>query len=216
MSQGSQPLRGDGRLDQILAQASDGAVVIGADGRILLWNDAAERIMERPRAEAIGRLCHDMFLGCEAGGNRLCHRGCHEMLITMGESVRTVDMLARTRTGRPIWLNVSILVLPENADGTALTLHVFRDITGSKELLAQVQAQLASGAEPVQESPGVLTPRELELLGLITLGLEMEEAAERLQVSPARVRSDVQSIFGKLGVHSRVEAVAYAHTHHLL
>jgi DNA-binding NarL/FixJ family response regulator len=50
----------------------------------------------------------------------------------------------------------------------------------------------------------------------MTLGLETEEAAERLQVSPARIRNDVQNIFGKLGVHSRLEAVAYAHKHHLL
>jgi len=62
----------------------------------------------------------------------------------------------------------------------------------------------------------VLTHRELDLLGLMTLGLETEEAAERLQVSPSRVRDDVQSILRKLGVHSRLEAVAYAHKHHLL
>jgi len=203
-------------LHQMLAQAPDGAVVIGHDGRIVLWNDEAARILEYPPEEAIGRLCCDVFLGCDALGNRICHRGCQAMLVTMGESIRTVDMLARTRAGRPVWLDVTILVPPEKAEGAALTVHLFRDVTASKELLARVKKHLAPPADPAQDAAGVLTPRELELLGLITRGLETDEAAERLQVSPASVRSELQSIFAKLGVHSRVDAVAYARTHHLL
>jgi PAS domain S-box-containing protein len=215
MNRDSEPALERGRLYQTLAHASDGAVVIGADGRIASWNDAAERIMGYTYGDAVGELCCDLFVGCDAGGNRLCHRGCHEMLVTMGESTRTVDMLARTKLGKPIWINVTILVLPEDREGATLTIHLFRDVTASKQLLARVQEHLTP-PDPVGESPGVLTPRELELLGLMTLGLEMEDAAQRLQVSPARVRSDVQNIFGKLGVHSRQEAVAYAHKHHML
>ena len=216
MSRDLQPRLADGRLHQMLAEAPDGAVVIGHDGRIVFWNDEAERILEYTSEKAIGRLCCDVFLGCDALGNRICHRRCQEMLVTMGESIRTVDMLARTRAGRPVWLNVSILVLPESAEGAALTVHLFRDVTASKELLARVQRHVAPPTDPAQHAAGVLTPRELELLGLITLGLETEEAAERLQVSPAVARSELQNIFAKLGVHSRVDAVAYAHTHHLL
>jgi PAS domain S-box-containing protein len=204
----------DSRLDQTLAHACDGAVVIGADGRIVLWNDAAERILEYAPGEALGRLCCDLFLGCDPDGNRLCHQGCHQMLVTIGESIRTAEMLTRTKTGKPVWLSVSILVLPENGDG-ALTVHLFRDITASKALLARAQEFLAPPS-PADDSPGVLTPHELEVLGLMMLGLETEDAAERLQVSPARVRNNVQTIFAKLGVHSRLEAMAYAHKHHLL
>jgi DNA-binding NarL/FixJ family response regulator len=35
-------------------------------------------------------------------------------------------------------------------------------------------------------------------------------------VSSATIRNHVQNIFGKLGVHSRLEAVAYATRHRLL
>ena len=206
----------DGALDQILAQAADGAVVIGADGRIVFWNDAAARMTEYPSGEAIGRLCCDLFAGCDASGNRICHRGCHEMLVTMGGSVRTVDMATRTKSGKTLWLDVDILVLPEHGTRAALTVHLFRDITASKALLARVQEYLGPPTDPVEQSPNVLTRRELDLLSLMTLGLDTEEAAERLQVSQAQIRSDVQSIYHKLGVHSRLEAVAHAHKHHLL
>jgi PAS domain S-box-containing protein len=216
MQPDSRPALVDDGLDQTLAQAADGAVVIGADGRVVFWNHAAARITGYPPGEAIGRLCCDLFAGCDASGNRICHPGCHEMLVTMGGSLRTVDMVTRTKAGKSLWLNVSILVLPENGERAALTVHLFRDITASKDLLARVQEHLGPPTDPVEQSPNVLTRRELDLLGLMTLGLETEEAAARLQVSPAQVRSDVQSIYHKLGVHSRLEAVAHAHKHHLL
>jgi DNA-binding NarL/FixJ family response regulator len=47
-------------------------------------------------------------------------------------------------------------------------------------------------------------------------GLNTEHAARRLHVSSATIRNHVQNIFGKLGVHSRLEAVAYATRHRLL
>jgi DNA-binding NarL/FixJ family response regulator len=47
-------------------------------------------------------------------------------------------------------------------------------------------------------------------------GTNTAAAAERLHVSPATIRNHVQNIFGKLGVHSRLEAVAYATKHRML
>jgi DNA-binding NarL/FixJ family response regulator len=35
-------------------------------------------------------------------------------------------------------------------------------------------------------------------------------------VSPATIRNHVQNILGKLGAHSRLEAVAYANRHRLI
>jgi DNA-binding NarL/FixJ family response regulator len=63
---------------------------------------------------------------------------------------------------------------------------------------------------------GPLTRRELEVLRLLATGVNTKGAAEKLHVSPATVRNHVQNIFGKLGVHSRLEAVAYANRHRLL
>jgi DNA-binding NarL/FixJ family response regulator len=123
-------------------------------------------------------------------------------------------MLTQAKSGLAVWINVSILVMPANAKGVALTIHLFRDVTASKDLLALVQEHLTPPPDLVNDSPGVLTSRELELLGLISLGLDTEAAAERLQASSARIRDDMQDIFGKLGVQSRSEAMAYAHKHH--
>ncbi len=206
-------------LDQMLARAGDGVFVIGPDSRIISWNRAAERILGYVAREAIGRTCCELFVGRDDKGNRLCYRGCHVMtLARMGEAVQNFDMQTLTKAGRPIWLNVSILVIPGNREDSSLMVHVFRDVTAAKELLTMVHERLtapATNGEPA-EAPGVLTRRELEVLRVVASGANTKVSAERLHVSPATIRNHVQNIFGKLGVHSRLEAVAYATKHRLL
>ena len=55
-----------------------------------------------------------------------------------------------------------------------------------------------------------LTPRELEVLRALTEGLSTPEICERLFISPNTLRTHVQNIMGKLRVHSKLEAVAFA------
>ena len=53
-----------------------------------------------------------------------------------------------------------------------------------------------------------LTPRERHVLSLLVSGLNTNEIVQQLGVSQSTVRTHVQNIFAKLGVHSRLQAVA--------
>jgi len=55
-----------------------------------------------------------------------------------------------------------------------------------------------------------LTRREREVLGLLTEGLANADIADRLRLSEKTVRNHVSSIFDKLGVWSRAQAIVYA------
>jgi LuxR family maltose regulon positive regulatory protein len=55
-----------------------------------------------------------------------------------------------------------------------------------------------------------LSDRELEVLGLLALGLTNREVGERLYIAPGTVKAHTASIYGKLDVHSRMQAVARA------
>ena len=67
---------------------------------------------------------------------------------------------------------------------------------------------LSGGALPPLLEP--LSPRETEVLRLLTTHLSHAEMAEELVVSVNTVRSHVKNIYGKLDVHSRMEAVERA------
>ena len=61
-----------------------------------------------------------------------------------------------------------------------------------------------------------LTPRELDVLKGLTLGLSTPELCERLGLSPNTLRTHVQNIMVKLHVHSKLEAVAFGIRHRLV
>ncbi|MGN7201181.1 response regulator [Arthrobacter sp. SAFR-044] len=56
----------------------------------------------------------------------------------------------------------------------------------------------------------VLTPREAELLGLLTEGLSNRELGRRLFISEATVKTHLAHIYAKLGVDTRAAAIATA------
>jgi DNA-binding NarL/FixJ family response regulator len=55
-----------------------------------------------------------------------------------------------------------------------------------------------------------LTRREREILGALANGATTSELAVGLGISPATVQTHVKNVLGKLGVHSKVEAVGTA------
>jgi ATP/maltotriose-dependent transcriptional regulator MalT len=56
--------------------------------------------------------------------------------------------------------------------------------------------------------PAMLTRREAEVLELVAQGLTNAQIAARLVISGTTVRTHLEHIFGKLGVHTRTAAVA--------
>jgi DNA-binding NarL/FixJ family response regulator len=83
------------------------------------------------------------------------------------------------------------------------------------ELLARVRVRLPRAVdEPPLASD--LTKRELEVLLLLSEGLSQKEIAASLVISSKTVAAHIQHILGKLGVHSRAQAVAQAYRRGLL
>lgn len=72
----------------------------------------------------------------------------------------------------------------------------------------------------VQDETGemweMLTARETEILNLLAKGRSGHAIADELCIALTTVRTHIRNILGKLGVHSRLEAVAFAFKHGII
>ena len=68
---------------------------------------------------------------------------------------------------------------------------------------------------PAPPGPGLLTPREREVLALLGEGLSNRQLAERLYVAEKTVKTHVSAILSKLGLADRTQAALYAVRHGL-
>jgi DNA-binding NarL/FixJ family response regulator len=68
----------------------------------------------------------------------------------------------------------------------------------------------ARNAREGSEVRATLTPREHEILVMVSTGSTMQQVARRLEISPRTVETHVAKLYRKLGVRTRVQAVARA------
>jgi DNA-binding NarL/FixJ family response regulator len=102
-------------------------------------------------------------------------------------------------------------------------LHGIRTVASGAALLdpevtRQLVGRFAARIRPTRSSAvdTPLTPRELEVLGLIANGLSNGEIAASLFISQETVKTFVSRILTKLDLRDRVQAVVYAYRHGLV
>jgi DNA-binding NarL/FixJ family response regulator len=112
-------------------------------------------------------------------------------------------------------------VLPEGLAATEIAAAieaaaaglVVLDGMGAEMLVRAAVPASGGGVKPLAES---LTPREIEVLRLVAVGLGNKEIATRLEISEHTVKFHVASLMGKLGAASRTEAVTLGIRHGLI
>jgi len=151
-------------------------------------------------------------------------------VVVMDVHLASVGGLAATRALLQRWPDARVLVLTTDMSpqlvAESAAAGAVGHLTKDRALTDVIQAvrQVARGHvlfsahdlrrairddAPSDERP-TLSARELEVLALIATGREVEDIADELCISPLTLRTHVQRILHKLGVHSRLEAVALA------
>jgi LuxR family transcriptional regulator, maltose regulon positive regulatory protein len=95
-------------------------------------------------------------------------------------------------------------------------LEAFPDAGMFPELLEREERKLRARKPRQGQLDGELTERELAVLRLLVGELSISQIAQNLYVSPSTVRTHVKSIYRKLGVSSRKDAVLEARVKRLV
>ena len=109
--------------------------------------------------------------------------------ITIGPPVRQLLQQALRRTIYPVYVRKLLATFPADEDARTAATAVTRP------------------AQPLIEP---LSEHELEVLALLADGCSNQEIAAQLIIALGTVKRHVSNIYGKLGVNSRTQAVAYA------
>ncbi len=104
----------------------------------------------------------------------------------------------------------------KSARGSDIRQAIHDVAEGRRSLGPEVRQVLAEEGETFTPAVEPLTSRELEVLRQVVQGLRNSEISQRLNVSVKTVETHLTSLYGKLGVQSRAEAIALAQRQGLL
>lgn len=121
------------------------------------------------------------------------------------------------------WCNVSVLSVEESGSSRPLAIHVVRPIDLRKRLEILVRDFLVTNTNVTPESAvamlavtrapakdAELSPRELEVLRLLSQGESSRSIGSLLHISTTTVNNHVQHILKKLDARNRLEAIRRA------
>jgi PAS domain S-box-containing protein len=112
----------------ILANIADGIVAVDREGKVVLWNHAAEQITGIPAADALGRTPADVL----------------QRSLESGSDTPVGDRLVPIVRGREeVWLSVTEAVMRDPAGAVAGRIFAFRDIS-SDRLVEQMKSDFVS------------------------------------------------------------------------
>jgi DNA-binding NarL/FixJ family response regulator len=166
-----------------------------------------------------------------------CHAE-HPDVLVLDDELTGVDGSEALRQAREHGVAAGVLMITDRTDGPsvlgALKLGVrgyldkadgFRGVGAAVRLVAAGErvidpeleqaavmalGSFARNAREGSEVQATLTPREHEILVMVSTGSTMQQVARRLGISPRTVETHVAKLYRKLGVRTRVQAVARA------
>jgi DNA-binding NarL/FixJ family response regulator len=161
-----------------------------------------------------------LLLGLDIGGQRgfqalerLREAKLHTRVIAVCEHGKQSDCVRAVKLG-------CRGVLPENTPPDMILKSVRKvhdgelwlDRVTTGEVLRQLTQDLPVGPKMRDRETKIspLSPREREIVGLVTQGFKNKELAERLTISEQTVKNHMHNIFDKLGVSDRLELALYA------
>jgi len=205
--------------DHAIVRAGLRMLIENSARMIVMWE--AQTASEALSDPTLGRpdvILLDLDLGIEKGIDYLPN-----LMERFGPArILVLTALADTQQHLAAVAGANGVVLKEQAPETLIqaieSVHCGEAWLG-KSLMTAVMGKLSRASaekhDPEAEKISRLTPREVEIVALVSEGLNGERISKQLRISEATVRNHLTSILGKLGLSNKFELAVYAHRHRL-
>jgi DNA-binding NarL/FixJ family response regulator len=190
------------------------ARLIAADPGLAVAGDCANRV--DALAEAMRAMPDVVVIDLDRDGGV----APPELMAALFTAVRPRPVLVLTAHDDQPWLH-SVLahgalgIVLKHRTAEALMRGIRAVLAGEAWLEPSMLSLMFGGpAKPPRNARllDTLTPREREIVAMVSLGLKNKAIAERLFISETTVRHHLTSIFSKLSVTSRLELMRYAYS----
>jgi two-component system, OmpR family, phosphate regulon sensor histidine kinase PhoR len=121
----------------ILSNIADGIVAVDREGKVVLWNAAAERMTGVPAEEALGRTPSEVL---------------QRELESAGDTPAGERLVSIRRGGEEIWLSLTEAVMRDPAGLVAGRIFAFRDISAER-VVEQMKSEFVSNVSRELRSP---------------------------------------------------------------
>ncbi len=216
-------------LGQVFHRAVDGTFAVDAQQRIIYWDPACEDLLGCSSKWVLGRRCCDVLQGRDpTTGAQFCQPECCVAQLSGGNGgPKSFSLHVNGHNGDdPLRLSVNIVLVPSVCKDTWHVTHLLH-VEQQPDVLTSIRYALhrdtpaatsrcAGRYDNSQRHGTYLTTREKEVLQLLAEGLSGAAIAKRLEIQTSTARNHLQRIQHKLGVHSQIQAVAYAYRHKLV
>ena len=187
-----------------LEDAPYGAYAIDLDQSIVFWNAQAEHILGYDARYALGRKCYEVVPGLALDSlTPFCSRNCPAIVAANRGQIPPVSYVRMQCASGQMKRITVIPLIATGEDDRVLLIHMFHE----------TPADEPTGDKPM-EMP--LTPLELEVLSLLSLGLRPTDIAGQLFISVYTVRKHISNACEKLHSHGMMSAVLAAQRNHLI
>jgi DNA-binding CsgD family transcriptional regulator len=174
------------------------------DGSVRLCNHAARRLLGLAPSHALPTRCWLLGAFRTTDGSPFCGPRCPvQQAARDGSPGARHWVVARTGTSAGRTLELVSFFVPTGRSTRSAVLHFLQPVGADVEKVAGS----SRGVDGAIALACGITEREADVLVRVADGLSTSAVAAELGITTTTVRNHVQSIFRKLGVHRRIEAV---------
>lgn len=205
-------------LTKLSENILDGVLIADNNSNVIYANKSAYTILELREKDLIGRSYYEVLL---SNNNLILPPQSYQL---NDEKSKSYNIEFHSKSKKQILLNVMVVSLREIHPCSSLSMVILRGLEkeNSDLFLPFINKDQSENCcchqkeikqEPISREKILtqrLTSREKEILILLATGIATEDLAKQLFISVATTRNHISSIFHKLNVHSRIQAIAYA------